>query len=72
MNKEIIRLYRFREKEPGAGAICARIHFPYMDRLGVCSTFPILVKKNPKYGVPKIKEAQILNFGSLKIDFSVE
>ena len=37
-----------------AGAICVRIHFSFMAMVGVCSTFPILVKNNPKFGVPKL------------------
>ena len=37
-----------------------RIHLPYMDMLGVCSTSPILVKNNPKFGVPKIIRLKVI------------
>ena len=43
-----------------SGAICVRNYFPYMDMVGVCSASPILVKNNPKFGVPKIIRLRVI------------
>ena len=43
-----------------AGAICVRIYFAFMVMVGVCSTCPILVKNNPKFGVPKLIRLKVI------------
>ena len=45
-------------EEPGA--ICVRIYFAFMVMVGVCSTCPILVKNNPKFGVPKLIRLKVI------------
>ena len=42
------------------GAICVRIYFAFMVMVGVCSTSPILVKNNPKFGVPKLIRLKVI------------
>ena len=42
------------------GAICVRIYFAFMVMVGVCSTCPILVKNNPKFGVPKLIRLKVI------------
>jgi hypothetical protein len=43
-----------------SGAICVRIYFAFMVMVGVCSTCPILVKNNPKFGVPKLIRLKVI------------
>ena len=45
---------------PGAEAICVRICFAFMVMVGVCSTSPILVKNNPKFGDPKLIRLKVI------------
>ncbi len=48
------------ENSAGTGAICVRIYFSFMVMVGVCSTSPILVKNNPKFGVSKLIRLKVI------------